>query len=68
MVDDPAVAEIVEQLRGIEERLRDLALDRLRDAVEAGEEKVSSEQRRLEQARRAVARAIHALAPDEDTG
>lgn len=61
--DEPSVVEMVEALRGLEERLRDLAYDRLRAAVEAGETKASPEQRRLEQARRAVARAIHALAP-----
>lgn len=63
--DDPSVSEMVEQLRSLEERLRDLAYDRLRESVEAGEEKASPEQRRLEQARRAVARALHALAPDD---
>ncbi|HLF99159.1 MAG TPA: hypothetical protein VI916_01720 [Acidimicrobiia bacterium] len=62
--DDPAVAEMVDQLRAIEERLRDLAYDRLREAVESGHDKAPPEQRRIEQARRAVARALHALAPD----
>lgn len=63
--DDPAVGEMVEQLRALEERLRDLAYDRLREAVEAGEEKAPPEQKRLEQARRAVARALNALAPGD---
>lgn len=65
MADEPAVAEMVGQLRAVEERLRDLAYDRLREAVESGHDKSSPEQRRLEQARRAVARALHALAPDD---
>jgi len=62
--DDPAVQEIAEVVRSAEERLRDLAYDRLREAVEQGADKVSKEQRRLEQARRALARALHALAPE----
>jgi hypothetical protein len=54
------VEDLVQQLRTIEETLRDLAYDRLSaaadgDAVAAGDEK------RLHQARRAVERAIHAL-------
>lgn len=67
MSDDPVVAEIVEELRALEERLRDLAYDRLREAVEAGAEKVPPEQKKLEQARRAVARALVALggAPED---
>lgn len=61
--EEARVAEVVAQLASIEERLRDLAYDRLREEVEAGRAKASPEQRRLEQARRGVARALHALAP-----
>ena len=64
--DDPAVAEIVEQLRPLEERLRELAFEYLREAAEHGAKKAPPDQRRLEQARRAVARAIEALAPREE--
>jgi hypothetical protein len=53
---------IAERLRGIEEELRDLAYDRLRDAA-AGDDAAKAEERRLGQARRAVERAIRALAP-----
>lgn len=63
LAGDPVVEEVAEALRGIEERLRDLAYDRLREAVEAGVEKTPPEQRKLEQARRAVARAVNALVP-----
>jgi hypothetical protein len=52
--------ELVVQLRGIEERLRDLAFDRLSAAVD-GEEDAVADEKRLQQARRAVERAIHAL-------
>jgi hypothetical protein len=54
------VDQLVSQLRGIEESLRDLAYDRLSDAVD-GDEAAAADERRLQQARRAVERAIHAL-------
>lgn len=65
LADDPTIGAVVEQLRAIEETLRDVAYDRLREAVEAGEEHVGALQRRLEQARRGVAKAIEALDPSE---
>ena len=52
---------VVEQLRGIEETLRDLAFDRLRSATEDGDADAVAEEKKLLQARRAVARAITAL-------
>jgi hypothetical protein len=54
------VDQLVSQLRGIEESLRDLAYDRLSDAVD-GDEAAAADEKRLQQARRAVERAIHAL-------
>lgn len=66
--DDPVIEEIVEALKASEERLSDLAFDRLREAVADGVQKVPPEQKRLEQARRAVARAVQALAPRTDPG
>jgi hypothetical protein len=54
------VDELVEQLRSIEETLRDLAYDRLRAAAD-GDEGAAADEKRLHQARRAVERAIHAL-------
>jgi hypothetical protein len=58
--------EIVAQLRAIEERLRDLAFDRLRDAAE-GDAAAAADEKKLQQARRAVERALRALggAPDD---
>lgn len=57
--------DIVAQLTSIEERLRDLAYDRLRVAAEDGDEVAAAEEKKLLQARRAVERAIRALdAPD----
>lgn len=52
--------EIVEQLRAIEEVLRDLAYDRLRDAA-AGDDDAAADEKKLQRARRAVERALRAL-------
>jgi hypothetical protein len=57
---DPAA--IVERLRAIEEDLRDLAYDRLRDSLDTGA--VLAEERRLHQARRAIEKAIRLLTVD----
>jgi len=58
---------IVERLAAVEEELRDLAYDRLRERArdpesEAGKA-ANQDEKRLEQARRAVAKAIGALTP-----
>ena len=53
--------EIVASLQAIEERLRELAYDRLRVAAEDGDTDAAAEERRLLQARRAIERAIRAL-------
>jgi hypothetical protein len=54
------VDELVIQLRTIEESLRDLAYDRLREAAD-GDDGAAADEKRILQARRAVERAIHAL-------
>jgi hypothetical protein len=54
------VDALVAQLRGIEETLRDLAYDRL-SAATHGDENAAADERRFQQASRAVERAIHAL-------
>jgi hypothetical protein len=59
--------DIVERLAAIEEQLRDLAYDRLRDRArepdsEAGKA-ANADEKKLEQARRAIAKAIGALTP-----
>jgi hypothetical protein len=60
--------EIVEQLRAIEEALRDLAYDRLQDAAH-GDTGAAADEKRLQQARRAVERAVRALGGGpEDAG
>ncbi|MCJ7671545.1 MAG: hypothetical protein MUP67_05800 [Acidimicrobiia bacterium] len=53
--------DLIAQLASIEERLRDLAYDRLRTATEDGDADAAAEERQILKARRAVERAIHAL-------
>ena len=55
---------IVERLQAIEEELRDLAYDRLRDAADSPE--LLAEERRLHQARRAIEKAIRVLSAGGD--
>jgi len=50
---------IVERLRAIEEELRDMAYERLRDSLDTPA--VLAEERRIHQARRAIEKAIHIL-------
>jgi hypothetical protein len=59
------LADVVETLRGVEERLRNVAYDRLREAVE-GNEAAAADERRVQQARRAVERALRALGAEPD--
>jgi hypothetical protein len=54
--------DIVVTLRGVEERLRDLAYERLRAAAE-GDDEAAADEKKVLQARRAVERAIRALDP-----
>jgi hypothetical protein len=54
------VDELVEQLKTIEEALRDLAYDRLQAAAD-GDDGAADDEKRMLQARRAIERAIHAL-------
>jgi len=66
-VDSERYESIVERLAVIEEELRDLAYDRLRDRArdpdsDAGKA-ANKDEKRLEQARRAVAKAITSLTP-----
>ena len=55
------VDDIVQSLQSIEEQLRDLAYDRLRVAAEDGDSEAAADERKVQQARRAVERAIRAL-------
>jgi len=53
--------DLIAQLASIEERLRDLAYDRLRAAAEDGDADAAAQERQILKARRALERAIHAL-------
>jgi hypothetical protein len=58
--------DIIEALRSVEDRLRDLAYERLRAAAEDGDADAEADERKVLQARRAVARAIAALGGEPD--
>lgn len=55
------VDDIVQALQALEEQLRDLAYDRLRVAAEDGDSEAVADERKVQQARRAVEKAIRAL-------
>jgi hypothetical protein len=63
---------IAERLSAIEEELRDLAYDRLREVARSPDSETgttaAAEEKRLLQARRAIAKAIQALAPKPGDG
>lgn len=48
----------------IAEEIADLALDSLRDSIEAGETRLSDDEKRLTRARRAVEKAAYLLRAD----
>lgn len=59
--------DLIAELSSIEERLRDLAYDRLRAVAEDGDATAAADEKQILKARRAVERAIVALggAPEE---
>jgi hypothetical protein len=61
------VEELVDQLRSIEEQLRDFAYDRLREAAK-GDEVAKADEKKLLQARRGIEKAIRALDSTELLG
>ncbi len=66
-MDRERYENLAERLSAIQEELRDLAYDRLRDRARDPDsdtgKAANADEKRLEQARRAVAKAINALAP-----
>ena len=58
--------EIRDRLEAIAEELADLAMESLRDAIEAGQRSRPAEERRLTQARRSVERAAALLRPEDE--
>ena len=56
--------DISERLAVIAEEIADLAMESLRDSIEAGETKLSDEEKRLTRARRSVEKAAYLLRSD----
>ncbi len=56
-----------ERLEGIAEELADLAIERLRESIDAGGQELPVDERRLTRARRAVDKAAALLAEPDDT-
>ncbi len=63
--DGSGLGEVIETLRGVEERLRDAAYEALRAAAD-GDEQAAANERRILQARRAIERALRALGATTD--
>lgn len=60
------LTDLVIELRSIEERLRDLAYDRLQAAAE-GDGDAAADEKRILQARRAIERALRALGDEPES-
>ncbi|MEC9427130.1 MAG: hypothetical protein VYC25_07880 [Actinomycetota bacterium] len=58
--------EIRSRLESIAEELADLAIQRLRESIDAGGEEMPIDERRLTRARRAVEKAAHLLEEPDD--
>jgi len=58
---DDRVADLVTELRSISEVLNDLAMDAVRSAIDAGENKRPEMEKKLSAARRAVEKAVRSL-------
>lgn len=55
------IADLQGRLASIGEDLTDLAMDRLREAIDAGADKAPASEKKLTQARRAIEKAIMLL-------
>jgi predicted nucleic acid-binding Zn-ribbon protein len=60
--------DIKRRLDAIAEELADLAIQRLRDSIDAGGRELPVEERRLTRARRAVEKAAAILSEPDDAG
>jgi hypothetical protein len=58
--------DIRQRLEAIAEELADLAIDRLRESIDAGGTELPVDERRLTRARRAVEKAAHLLREPDD--
>ena len=59
--------DIRRRLEAISEELADLAIERLRESIDAGGNELPVDERRLTRARRAVVKAAGILAEPDDT-
>ncbi len=59
--------DVRRRLQAISEELADLAIERLRESIDAGGRELPIDERRLTRARRAVEKAIGILAEPDDT-
>jgi hypothetical protein len=59
--------DIRQRLEGISEELADLAIQRLRESIDAGGTELPVDERRLTRARRAVDKAVGLLREPDDT-
>lgn len=60
--------DIRRRLEAISEELADLAIERLRNSIDAGGTELPVDERRLTRARRAVEKAIAVLGEPDDAG
>lgn len=58
--------DLRQQLECLAEEIADLALERLREGIDAGNEDAAADERRLTRARRAVEKAAHLLSGSDD--
>ena len=58
--------DIRSRLEAISEELADLAIERLRESIDAGGHELPVDEKRLTRARRAVEKAIHLLHEPDD--
>lgn len=59
--------DVRRRLEAISEELADLAIQRLRESIDAGGHELPVDERRLTRARRAIEKAIAILAEPDDT-
>jgi hypothetical protein len=60
--------EIRERLLAIADELGDLAMERIRESIDAGGYELPVDERRIQRARRAVEKAAAVLAEPDDSG
>jgi hypothetical protein len=65
---DGDIGRVVGKLEAISEELTDLAMNRLREAMAAGETEVPLDEKRINRARRAVERAAAILRSADEGG